>query len=342
MKERESGIDLLRCTGLLFVVSVHFFLYNGFYNEPQTGLWMWAADSARWLFFACNGIYMTLTGYLKSTQPLNRRYYRGLVPVLLGYAAAAAVSIPVRHFFMGDPQTFAEWLHRFMNFSGCYYGWYVKMYIGLLLFSPVINLALRQLHETRELLWLAGTMVLLTALPSVTDWVIAPNYWTGLYPFTYYVIGAVIRRTKPQTDPRLGIGLSLLTAMGLGAVTVLSTGGPISEGYASQGFGGFWITLTVAGLFLALYRLRIGPRLSNVLAWAAGGCFEGYLLSHLLDGWVYRMFPAWCTPPKYVPAYFCLTVPVFILSLLSGRLLHGMTAALANRIFKRCSAPASR
>ena len=43
MKEKEPGIDLLRCVGLLFVVSVHFFLYNGFYYEPQIGLRMWLA-----------------------------------------------------------------------------------------------------------------------------------------------------------------------------------------------------------------------------------------------------------------------------------------------------------
>ena len=37
MKSRESGIDLIRCLGLLFVVGVHSFLKNGFYSEPQTG-----------------------------------------------------------------------------------------------------------------------------------------------------------------------------------------------------------------------------------------------------------------------------------------------------------------
>ena len=66
---------------------------------------------------------LMLTGYLKSVQPLNRRYYRSLLPVIVGYAAAAAISIPIRHFAMGDRQTFGEWLNRFMNFSGCYYGW---------------------------------------------------------------------------------------------------------------------------------------------------------------------------------------------------------------------------
>lgn len=33
--KREPGIDLIRLTGLFFVVGVHFFLYNGFYYAPR-------------------------------------------------------------------------------------------------------------------------------------------------------------------------------------------------------------------------------------------------------------------------------------------------------------------
>lgn len=325
MQERESGIDLLRCIGLLFVVSVHFFLYNGFYYEPQIGIRMWAADSFRWLFFGCNGLYMMLTGYLKSAQPLNRRYYHSLLPVILGYVFAAAISIPIRHFLIGDEQVFGEWLNRFLNFSGCYYGWYVEMYIGLLLFSPVINLALSQLSDAKSLIWLVGTFVILTACPSMTALALAPDYWVCLYPFTYYVIGAAIRRTQPQIPSWLGIGIALLTAMGLGFATILSTDQKYSEAF-SQSYGGFWITIIVTSIFLALYRLHPGKRFAAILRWAAGGCFEGYLLSHLLDSWVYLAIPAWRTPKNYLTVYCCLTIPIFLTSLLFGKLLHTLVA----------------
>lgn len=321
MKEREPGIDLLRCVGLLFVVGVHFFLYNGFYYEPQVGLRMWAAASFRWLFFGCNGLYMMLTGYLISTRPLNRSYYRGLVPVLLGYALAAAISIPIRHFAMGDRQTMDVWITRFFGFGGCYYGWYVEMYVGLLLFSPVLNLALGQLKDSRGLLWLAGTMITLTALPSITELTLVPDYWVSMYPLTYYVLGAVIRRLQPRIRPWQGLSVAALTAMGLGLATLLSTDGQYKEAY-QQGYGGFWITLIVVSIFLSLYRLHPGKRISGVLRWAAEGCFEGYLLSHLLDGWVYLAIPAWRTPEKYGIAYICLTIPIYLASILMGKLLH--------------------
>ena len=72
VRNREPGIDLIRCVGLFFVVGVHSFLKNGFYYEPQVGAVMWAADSVRWLFYCCNGIFLLLTGYLKSTKPFGR------------------------------------------------------------------------------------------------------------------------------------------------------------------------------------------------------------------------------------------------------------------------------
>ena len=84
MKKREPGLDILRCMALFFVNGVHMVLYNGFYQAPQTGAAMWLADSLRWLFYCCIGIFLMLTGYLKSTKPEGKGFYSGLVPVLLG------------------------------------------------------------------------------------------------------------------------------------------------------------------------------------------------------------------------------------------------------------------
>ena len=51
------------------------------------------------------------------------------------------------------------------------------------------------------------------------------------------------------------------------------------------------------------------------------------LLSHLLDGWVYAAIPAWLTPKNYPAAYLSLTIPIYLISLLAGKLLHAAVAA---------------
>ena len=328
MKARESGIDLIRCLGLLFVVGVHSFLKNGFYYEPQTGAAIWAANSFRWLFFGCNGIFMILTGYLKSTKPWNRDYYRSLLPILVSYLLTCVLSFPIRHFLLGEELTFLQWVEKLVTFAN--YGWYVEMYIGLFLLSPVINLALERLTEPKQLLWLAGTMVVLTALPSITALNLIPDYWTSLYPVTYYVLGAVIRRLQPKLPRWLCLGSVAAIAMGLGLTSLLTAAETFNDGFG-QGYGGFWITAMVVLLFLGLYRVRVGKPMEKTLTWMAGGCFEGYILSRLLDVWVYDLLPQWHTPEKYPLLFLCITVPIFIIALFAGKMVNLLTGLLMNR-----------
>ena len=319
MRSRQPGIDLLRCLGLLFVNGVHSFLYNGFYFEPQTGGLMWAGNSLLWLFYTCNGLFMTLTGYLKCEKPLSKSYYRSLLPILVGYLLTCLVAFPVRHFVIGEKLTLLQWVEKFVTFGN--YAWYIEMYIGLLLISPIINLALSQLKTQKQLLWAAGTMVILSALPSITPLNLIPDYWTSLYPITYYCIGAVIRKLQPNWNRPACLGLAAVTALWTGFATLISTDGKFSDGFG-QGYGGFWITAIILLLFIGLYRVNPGEKVSKLLGWLSGGVFEGYLLSRLLDVWIYNTVPQWHTPAMYPVILVCITVPVFIVSILAGKLLH--------------------
>lgn len=329
MQKREAGIDLVRCLGLLFVTGLHAFLYNGFYSEAQ-GLGMWAANSFRWLFSGCNGLFMLLTGYLKTRKNLGRSYFRGLWTVLAGYALVCLVSFPVRYFLMGEKDGWFLWLERMVTFEG--YAWYIEMYIGLILLSPLFNLALDRLETTRELLCAAGVMVLLTALPSLTPLRLLPDYWTGLYPLTYYTIGAVIRRLELRLTPIFGLIGAALTAALMGLLSSLTAaGGVFTDGFAQGGFGGCLTTLLVTLVFLGVYQLPVPGPLQGPLAWLSGGVFEGYLLSRLLDVWVYGLVPGWHAPECYLLIFLCVTVPVFFLSAVCGRMLHSLAMRITSK-----------
>lgn len=327
MKNRQSGVDLLRCMGLLFVTCVHSFLYNGFYNEPQTGVWMWLANSLRWLFYGCNGLYMLMTGYLRCGKKWDRNYYRGLLPILVGYVLTCLVSFPIRHYLLDEPLSLGQWLDKMINFGN--YAWYLEMYIGLILFAPVLNLALDQMKSKEQILALCATMITLTALPSITSLSIAPDYWESLYPITYYVLGAAIRKLQPKASTVLCLLGVVTVSMGLGLASLLSTEGTFNQGFG-QGYGGFWITGIVVLLFLGLYRLNIPEKPGKVLAWLAGGCFEGYILSRLLDVWMYSRVPQWHTPEKYPLILLCITLPIYAASLLAGKAVHNVAVAITN------------
>lgn len=326
---REAGLDLFRILGLLFVNGLHACLYNGFYSVPQVGVEIWIATSFRWLFYGCNAMFMLMTGYLKSPKPWKKGYYRGLCTVLVGYVLTCIISYPVRYFLIGEKDGLLEWIKRFVTFSN--YAWYVEMYIGLILISPILNLALQQITDRRKLLLLAGSCLFVTTMHSITAIDLIPNYWSAMYPITLYVLGGVIRKLQPKLPAWSCLLTAALTAMGLGLVSLVTTDKGFSSGF-TQGYGGFWVTIMVAALLLGIYRLRVSDRVGKLLLWLSGGVFEGYILSRLLDVWVYGLVPQWHTPKKYPLIFVCVTIPVFIVSLLVGKWVHTTSVAIVEQI----------
>ena len=325
--KRQSGIDLIRITGLFFVVGVHQFLYNRFYYEPQTGFWMWSADVWRWMFFCCNGIFMMLSGYLRCNKTDLHDCYRGLIPVLVGYTLCCAIIFPVQY-LLGERISPVEWVSRFVTFGN--YAWYVEMYIGPVLISPLINLGLKQM-DNKNLGRFANILVFVTSAHYLTAYNLIPDYWSGLYPVTYYVLGAAIRRIQPKVRLWEGIGLALLVCMGLAGTSILTTDEGFSKGF-TQGYGGFWTVLTASGIFLGLYRVKISQKRARVLAWLSGGVFEGYLLSKAFDIWTYPLVKQWHRPDKFWLVFLVITVPTFICTLLLGKLVSVAADAISNQI----------
>lgn len=326
MKTRESGADLLRCIALLCVISYHFFLNCGYHYEAQTGTAMWLAGSARALSICCIGLFCMLTGYLRCNSTGLRDGLRALPPVLVGYVLAAVISIPIRHFFFGDVQTLSVWLSRLFSFSAVYYGWYVEMFLGLALLLPFLNRLLQTLSP-RALLGFAGVLLILTALPGATPLPLAPDYWRRLYPVTYCVLGAAVRRLQPTLSPWVGLSCAAALALGLGGAAVLSTDGVLSEAF-TQEFGDLWIVCMVLCIFISLYRVSVSGAAARMLAFCAGGCYGAYLLSHLLDAWCYRLLPQWKTPAHYWKLYLAVALPIFAVSIPAGKLLQQLTGAL--------------
>lgn len=324
MQKRESGIDILRCLAFFLVVLFHFFLYNGYYYVEQRGFFMFAAGAARSLSLACNALFMMLTGYLKSDKELKPAYFRSLIPVLTGYVMASAISIPIRHFLLGDVQTLGVWVNRLLSFSGVYYGWYIEMYVGLLLISPVINIAVRHTPE-KTLPFLCFLLLLATSVIHRLPLHIGADYWKAAYPLTYYILGAAIKKTQPEIKKRYLLPMILLLPLLFGGITVLSTDGKFADAVSWE-FGDFPVVMLSLCLFLCFYRLSPGKRTASVFQWFAGGCFEAYMLSHLLDAWVYQTIPAIRTPRTYWLMFLCLMLPVFFASLLAGKALHAVVA----------------
>ena len=53
LKKRDSSLDILRIIAVFTVLSVHFFLHNGFYSQTIEGTPMYVAVVMRTLFSVC-------------------------------------------------------------------------------------------------------------------------------------------------------------------------------------------------------------------------------------------------------------------------------------------------
>lgn len=344
MSKRESGLDLLRCFATLLVVSAHGFLSNGYFVRPQTGAQMWIAGSFQLMCRCSVGIFLLLTGYLQSRKTDWRSCYRALPSVILGYLVVAFISIPIRHFVFGDEQSLSTWMQRLFGSSGAYYGWYVEMYVGLTLLTPFINVALNNM-STKSLFGLSAILLFLSALPGVTRWVVVPNFYIALYPFSFYVLGAIFRRVQPKIHPLLGFGAALTSALLMGAGTVLSTDGTFQEAM-TWSFGDLGMVIVSVGLFVGMYRLKLPPALGRFLAFAGTGSFGAYLLSHLLDAQFYRYIAQWRYERKMLLIFLCVTLPIYVASMLMGigldrftrllwKLIQKLTGGLVKRLPKK-------
>lgn len=81
-------------------------------------------------------------------------------------------------------------------------------------------------------------------------------------------------------------------------------------------------------LFVSLYRIRIPASVGRILAFSSSGCYGGYLLSHLFDAWCYKLLPSWRIPDRYALVFFCITLPIFIVSVLLGAMLERISNRL--------------
>ena len=238
LERRNSSLDIIRIVAAFTVLSVHFFLHNGFYGETVSidkGPQMFIMVQMRVLFGVCVPLFMILTGYLMSQKTLSKSYYKGIRKTLIIFVLATIACMIFKSIHETPAAKTAFYNFNFeamfnaikgtgkydlkhyilgtLDFTGANYSWYIEMYIGLFLIAPFLNLGFNKLKNKRQRQILVATFVFLTVIPTVfnifnfdtaTWWMnptendtyqkLIPSFWMGIYPITYYYIGAYLRR----------------------------------------------------------------------------------------------------------------------------------------------------
>lgn len=158
-----------------------------------------------------------LSGWLLSGRVIDlepkgslRRYVSGCKGLVCTYLLSGCALLLFMRGFLRMPLPFREAAAYILRYDE--YAWYVNMYLGLYLLMPFLNILWRGLSGKSARKKCLLCLLILTALPGLANvydlrtpgvllqpWnytgqtQLVPNWWTALYPVTFYFLGAYLR-----------------------------------------------------------------------------------------------------------------------------------------------------
>ena len=237
MKERKLNIDLLKCIAIVFVVGVHFFLHTNSYGQSFTFKSIFLSSFIWMILMTCVPLFIMTTGYLMKDKTYSEDYFIKLLPVIGIYALTAAV-----YTFFDMRVVNEEYLGKLFEniFSFSHYAWYVNLYIGLYMLIPFLNAGFNSLTSRKNQVVVLGILVLFTIVPPTLSLLnnneqnfmilphIIPDYWKGLWPITYYLLGAFLASSKKKSSFKELVFvifiLDILSVFGLAAISETTFG----------------------------------------------------------------------------------------------------------------------
>ena len=357
LQSRNAALDIIRIVAAFTVLSVHFFLHNGFYSQIVEGTQMYIMVLMRTLFSVCVPLFMILTGYLMSHKTLSRKYYSGISKTLIIFVLATLACMIFKAIHDNEPFTLKSFILGTLDFTGANYSWYIEMYIGLFLLIPFLNPAYNKLKNKRQKQVLVLTLVFLTIIPTLFNifnfdnpvwWSdpktsdtfakLVPSWWMGFYPITYYFTGCYIREYGIKLKTKSTLVLFLLAILIFGSFNFYrSYGTTFKSGSYVYWYGIEPYVLSVL-LFVLLSRIKTDNMNEKVkfVLWKVSDLALGiYLISYIFDMLVYPVLNSKITTmTDRLPFYF-VTVPiVFICSMLASAIMN-IVAKYIQILFKK-------
>lgn len=319
--QRICGLDLIRVCAIFFVIAGHFFSLNTSYRDvPFQGPSMFMQGMMNSVFSVGVPLFIMLTGYLNINKTPTRKYYKGMVRVLVSYLIFSLLTILFRVFYMGDDLSLLQWIKKVLNYSAIPYAWYIEMWIGLALLTPFLNYLWRAIPTRNQKTLLIGTLFVMTSLPDLCNRYgiyLFPAYFAqACYPLMFYFMGTFIREYQPVIKSWLGWGI-LSMAMVTPLFNVLIVGGGSDVIQIAGGPGGVFLTWIAVAIFLMLYRKDVSVRpIKKWVTHCSMVSLEMYLSCYMFDQLFYPYFKEhfYVSQSQFLLWFFIIVPLVFFTS----------------------------
>lgn len=204
-----------------------------------------------------------------------------------------------------------------LNYSAADYSWYIEMYIGLFLLSPLLNQAYHGFPTKREKQMMVCVLLSITALPDVINLYakIVPAWWTLFYPVTYYYLGCYLREFPLQLGAKTCAGIFLLTSFLLSTAHYVSLHGKMGQP-SWLTFGSLYVVILSVTAFSLIKELPtdwIAEKGRFLLAKVSELSLGAYLVSAAVDQYVYSKLNTAVPDMPLRLNYFPIVVPFTII-----------------------------
>lgn len=315
--QRICGLDLIRVVAIFFVVAGHFLFVNTSYMyTPMCGVSMFLQSMMMSIFFAGVPLFMMLTGYLNINKTPAKKYYKGMLRVLVAYLIFSIVTILFRTYFLGEERSIVQWALAILNYSAIPYAWYIEMWIGLALLAPFLNYLWRAIPNMREKLLLIAILFVLSALPDLSGRFFPKYFAQACYPLMFYFMGTLIREYQPTIKAWVGIAAVILISIVNPVATILLLGPDSVDLGLAGGPGGVFYTWIAVAIFLMLYRRDISVKpIKRWVTHCSMVSLEMYLCCWMFDQLYYPWFKErfYESQAQFLP-WFLVIVPLVFLS----------------------------
>lgn len=295
--KRNTGLDLIRTFAIFFVVGVHFFLHTNFYKVPVSGKNMIVQVALRWFFTMCVPLFIMLTGYLQSEKKPEKKYFKKIIPILGIYVFYSVLSILMRTFYLKEDKSIPMWIGEILIFSADKYSWYINMYMGLFLLTPFLNMIHKNLNNKRDYRIFLLILIFLTGVPGLFNPLASQNnlfrclafsdWWTKIYPITYFFIGAYIKKYPVKFNKKIAV-LSLGLVVSVEAALTLFYSWNKLFAAVIGDYGSILILAEAVLFFIIFYDVKIeNKHLSGLLGTISALSLDIYLCSYISDKLVY-------------------------------------------------------
>lgn len=336
MRDRETGLDIIKALATLFVVCVHFYLSVGYYQTPIVSAKMYVMTAVRWGCMIAVPLFLMCTGYFKINKTISRKHYLSLFPILVAYFILCSFRMIVENVMYGKIHTITSSVKSLLTYQSA---WYVGMYIGLMLICPFLNKMWKSCDKKEHGILIISLVAITMVYPLVQY--VFPSYFQFIYPITYYFMGAYIREYHVKANKLLmAFGIVICTGINTAITVIRSAGGPFNPGILAavdNGQNALTIAIEAVCFFILIYDLNVKNKVVSSLFKSASNCsLEIYLLQAAFNAVIYTYAGRRIVGAENYFWVFFVTVPMsfglsWITSVLYKATIERIVVALMNK-----------